>query len=235
MFDMPISSALLFIALIIIILLIIACIVYIIYKDKAEDRKEMDKLLDDVANAKPREKLINSKIEVPIGEDLPKKIVDEVNKSERLDLDSVLNKMQENLNKQEDIKEKFEEEQEENSVISYTELMENMKDENFKNDVQKYEEEQEKSTEELTKEKVKEFLLKEEKEKTESNDKKFQTTDFISPVFGKMNAEMEYPTVKSYEQKAKERAELKNYKHANVASDKNAEFLQNLKDFRSNL
>ena len=233
MFDNP--TTLLFILLIIIIILIIGCIAYIIYKDKTEDKKEMDELLDDVANAKPRENLINAKIEVPIGEDLPNKIVKEVEKEEKLDLDSVLNKMQENLNKQEDIKEKFESEQEENSIISYKELMENMKDENFKNNIQEYEENQEKSYEELTKEKVKEFLTKEATEKEKEEAKKFQTTDFISPVFGKMNVDIEYPKVKNYEKQKEELKEIKNYKHANVGYDKNAEFLEDLKEFRRNL
>ncbi len=233
MFDNP--TTLLFILLIIIIILIIACIVYIIYKEKQEDKKEMNELLDDVANAKPRDNLINAKIEVPIGEDLPNKIVKEVEETEKLDLDSVLNKMQENLNKQEDIKEKFESEQEEKSIISYKELMENMQDENFKNDVKEYEENQEKSYEDLTKEKVKEFLTKEATEKEKQDSKKFQTTDFISPVFGKMNADIEYPTVKNYEKQKEEIKQMQNYKHANVTYDKNMEFLQNLKEFRRNL
>ena len=124
MLDIKISSTLLFIILIIIIVLIIACIIYILYKEKQEDRVDMDELLDDIAAAKPRDNLINAKIEVPIGEEKPIKVVEQ--KEEKLDLDSVLSKMQENLNKQEEITEKFEEEQEENSVISYKELMENM-------------------------------------------------------------------------------------------------------------
>ena len=231
MLDIKISSTLLFIILIIIIVLIIACIIYILYKEKQEDRVEMDELLDDIAAAKPRDNLINAKIEVPIGEEKPIKVVEQ--KEEKLDLDSVLSKMQENLNKQEEITEKFEEEQEENSVISYKELMENMNKEDLQEEIEKYEEEQEKSYQEITKEKVKEFLTKEEKKETD--DKKFQNTDFISPVFGKMSAKVAYPTVKSYDQKHKELEELKSFKHANVIENKNAEFLQNLKEFRNNL
>ena len=229
MFNISISQELLFAILVIIIVLIIACIIYLVLKEKQEDRVEMDELLDDLAQAKPRDNLINAKIEVAIGEDLPTKVVKE--NDEKLDLDEVLNKMQENLNKQEDIKEKFETEQEEKSVISYQELMENMKDNDYSQEIEEYEKEQEKSYEEITKEKVKEFLTKEEKKE----DKKFQNTDFISPVFGKMDASVAYPTVKSYDQKHKELEELKSFKHANVVSNKNAEFLQNLKDFRNNL
>lgn len=237
MLNVDFSSTMLIIISIVILILILACIVFIIYKDKKMDKNEINDLLDDLIDAKPRvnvnefkqkkndlektDSLINSKIEIPIGENLPNKVV----KEEKVDLDSILNKMQANLDKQEDVVENFEMEQEEKSIISYHELIESMKKDNFKEDISKYENEQEN----LTKEQVKEFLIKKEEPKKEiikDTESKFQNTDFISPVFGKMDANIEYPTVKLYEK------EEKNYKHA---SNSNNEFLQSLKDFRSNL
>ena len=225
MLKVELSTTMLIIISVVILALILVCIVFIIYKDKKIDKAEIDDLLDDLSKAKPRENLINAKIEVPIGENLPNKIVD---KDEKLDLDSVLNKMQENLNKKEQVVENFENEQEEKSIISYQEWIESMKNDNFKKDIIKYEEEQEKTS----KEKVKEFLVSNESEKEfliKDKEKKFQNTDFISPVFGKMENTSEYPTVKLFDSKK----EKKIYKHA--SNSDNNEFLKSLKEFRSNL
>ncbi len=258
MVNIEVSTTLLIIISAIILLLIIGCIVFIIYKDKKADSKEINDMLNDLVKAKPRnskkdDNLINAKIEVPIGE---KKEPVEV-KDEKFDLENMLNKMQESLTSKEEVVENFEQEQEEKSIISYQELLENMNKDTFKKDIEKHEEEQEKTFEEVTKEKVKEFLTKEEKvRKIESplENKKFKNTDFISPIFGKMDAKIEYPTVKPFEQKEDLIDEIEEFRHARIEEpkfstieetidvkpmrkeiNKNDEFLQSLKEFRNNL
>ena len=208
------DEKLLFALLVVIIVLIIICIIILVKKSKKNYDEEISEILDDLKKSKPREDLINEKIELPIGENKKPTVV----KEEKLDLDEVLDKMQKTIDNQEKIVENFEEEQEEKSIISYKELVDAMKKENYSEEIEKHELEEE----ETAKEKVKEFL------KTDPEEKKFKNTDFISPIFGKMEANVEYPTVKVKE-------EIKeDFKHAKT-DNKNVEFLESLKEFRNNL
>jgi len=268
MLNIEVSTPLLIIISVSILLLIIACIAFIIYKDKKADSKEIDDLLDDLVKSKPRKNssLINSQIEVPIGEN--KEIIEVINEPKKIDLETMLNKMQENLSTKEQVVENFEHEQEEKAIISYQELLENMDKDTFKEDIDKHEYEQEKTFEEQTKEKVKEFLTKESSLKkvetsSDKKTKKFKNTDFISPIFGKMNVDIEYPRVKLFETKKDILDEIEDYKHAKtdyindlnknpyeeqtiinetidikpieVETSRNDEFLKSLKEFRNNL
>lgn len=263
MIKLELSTGVLIVISIILFILIVACIAFIIYKDKKGDQKEIDDLIDDLVKAKPRNNdLINAKIEVPIGEKKPIKEQED----SKVDLEEMLNKMQETLNsKKEDVVANFEEEQEEKAIISYQELLGNMKNDSFKNEIEIHELEQEKTEYQESKEKVKEFLTREEpkikkiESPREEKDKKFKNTDFISPIFGKMNAKIEYPKVKLFD---KEKTEVEEYfeddfKHAKVENEiindntiiedaisikpiqneikKNDDFLKALKEFRSNL
>jgi len=236
---------------IIIFVIIVGSIIYVIYKDRKKDSEEIDELIEDLMNAKPREKLINAKIEVPIGENIQPSV-----KEDKVDLEDMLLKMQKSLNaKQEEVVENFEAEQEEKAIISYQELLDSMKNNNLKEEIKEHEMQEELSATELTKQKVTEFLNKEEpkikkiESYVENKDKKFKNTDFISPIFGKQEATIEYPTIKLFD---------KSYKHAKDENEdlineidnikekvievkkeeidtKNDEFLRALKQFRSNL
>lgn len=258
MLEINIPVNLLIIVSVIIFILVIACIAYIIYKDRKKDDEEIDEILDDLMKAKPRENLINAKIEVPIGENIKPSIKEE--KNDKLDLDDMLAKMQKSLDsKQEEVVENFEAEQEEKAIISYQELLDSMKNNNLEEEIKQHELQQEKSASSLATNKVTEFLEREEpkikkiESFVEKKDKKFKNTDFISPIFGKQDAKIEYPTIKLFDtgkhiQKEQEdliseideikNESVKKERVLNVSSEvdaKNDEFLRALKEFRSNL
>ncbi len=256
MLEINIPVNLLIIISVIILVLVIACIVYVIYKDRKKDDEEIDEIIDDLMKAKPRENLINAKIEVPIGENIKSSIKEE----NKLDLDDMLAKMQKSLDsKQEKVVENFEAEQEEKAIISYQELLNSMKNNNLKEEIKQYESQQEKTASSLATNKVTEFLEREEpkikkiESFVEKKDKKFKNTDFISPIFGKQEAKIEYPTIKLFDTGKhikKDQEDLiseideinnetvKKERILNVSSEvdeKNDEFLRALKEFRSNL
>lgn len=258
MLEINIPVNLLIIVSVIIFILVIACIAYIIYKDRKKDDEEIDEILDDLMKARPRENLINAKIEVPIGENIKPSIKEE--KNDKLDLDDMLAKMQKSLDsKQEEVVENFEAEQEEKAIISYQELLDSMKNNNLEDEIKQHELQQEKTASSLATNKVTEFLEREEpkikkiESFVEKKDKKFKNTDFISPIFGKQDAKIEYPTIKLFDtgkhiQKEQEdliseideikNESVKKERVLNVSSEvdaKNDEFLRALKEFRSNL
>ena len=258
MLEINIPVNLLIIVSVIIFILVIACIAYIIYKDRKKDDEEIDEILDDLMKARPRENLINAKIEVPIGENIKPSIKEE--KNDKLDLDDMLAKMQKSLDsKQEEVVENFEAEQEEKAIISYQELLDSMKNNNLEEEIKQHELQQEKTASSLATNKVTEFLEREEpkikkiESFVENKDKKFKNTDFISPIFGKQDAKIEYPTIKLFDtgkhiQKEQEdliseideikNESVKKERVLNVSSEvdaKNDEFLRALKEFRSNL
>lgn len=254
---------------IVIFVLIVLCILYIIYKDRKKDDEEINEIIEDLVKAKPREKiskieqkeeklesLINAKIEVPIGQ------IKEEQPKEKMNLEDMLEQMQKSLDSKQEIVDNFESEQEEKAIISYKQLLENMNNEEFRKELDDYELEQEKTASDVTKEKVLEFLKKEEpkiariESPTEKKSKKFKTTDFISPIFGKQEANIEYPTIKSFKARhAKDNLdiidEMSKPTLEKVVPDtleqviniepltdeikKNTEFLNALKEFRSNL
>lgn len=255
MLEINIPLNLLIIVSVIILILVIACIAYIIYKDRKKDDEEIDEILDDLMKAKPRENLINAKIEVPIGENIKPTL-----KEEKLDLDDMLAKMQKSLDsKQEQVVENFEAEQEEKAIISYQELLNSMKNNNLEEEIKQNELQQEKTATSLATTKVTEFLEREEpkikkiESLVETKEKKFKNTDFISPIFGRQEAKIEYPTIKLFDtgkHVKKEQDDLineideiknepvKNERIIKVSTEidtKNDEFLRALKEFRSNL
>lgn len=255
MLEINIPVNLLIIVSVIILILVIACIAYIIYKDRKKDDEEIDEILDDLMKAKPRENLINAKIEVPIGENIKPTL-----KEEKLDLDDMLAKMQKSLDsKQEQVVENFEAEQEEKAIISYQELLNSMKNNNLEEEIKQNELQQEKTATSLATTKVTEFLEREEpkikkiESLVETKEKKFKNTDFISPIFGRQEAKIEYPTIKLFDtgkHVKKEQDDLineideiknepvKNERIIKVSTEidtTNDEFLRALKEFRSNL
>jgi hypothetical protein len=249
MINISISTNILVIISCIILFVIIGLIAFIIYKDKKIDQEEIDDLIDDIVKAKPRER----KDEVKVT-----KI--ESTEPSKLNLEQMLNDMQTDLNNKKNNKiEMYEKDQDENAIISIKEL------EKLNNDnIDRYEKEQELesiiSYKDLTKnslsnleEKV-EMVKKPVKKaiaKVESNrdTKKFKSTEFISPIFGKMDEHTEYPKIKAFNKEAD--LSLNEYFGEDVSdhsleqslnvdplSDeikRNTEFLKALKEFRNNL
>ena len=226
MLNINISTNFLILISIVVFVIIVGCIAYIIYKDRKNDREEIDDLIDDLVKAKPRdekENLIKQEIEISIGD-----INEEPKLDNKVNLEDMLNKMQKNLEcKPEEAISVFENEQEEKAIISYQELLSNLDKDEFKKEIKHYEQEEEliKSSEIFTKnEKVDKEIIKEILENKEPKadffsgrkDKKFKNTDFISPIFGKMEPKIEYPTIKAVPKKKDDLEEYfeDDYKHA---------------------
>lgn len=141
--------------------------------------------------------------------------IEEISSEENINIKEMLSKMEQNLKEKEVVT--FEEEQEEKSIISYEELLNTVKEKR------------------LSQEEPNEKQKVIEKIKT---GEKFQNTDFISPIFGKQEHKLDYPTVKAHlEQKQKEKFILDENQddYVWVKNTKNEEFLISLKEFRKNL
>lgn len=152
---------------------------------------------------------------------------------EKIDLEYVLDKMQEEVNqtKNDEVK-SFEEEREEKAIISYQELINAVK-KNVETTVEENSVEQKEETEEAQ-------IVPEKIEKQEEPPKslsKFQNSEFISPIYGRLDNEIEYPKIpafKSQEKKDKEDLE-KTIIFDAIKDDNSDEFLKALKEFRNNL
>lgn len=234
------SNNTIFLSILIGILVInFGCIIYLVLREKKEDKKEIDEIL--------------SELEEPIKEEIK---LEDKEKEEKQDLkleenkrevEEMLMKMQKDLEATpEDVVTHFENEQEENSIISYQELLKSVK-EKKENEIKvtpvKIEEDVEEKIE------IKEFDNEDTVriETIKSSDKKFKNTDFISPIFGIQDNEIKYPTVPKlirekeetislfdsldidYEEKVVDTTKL------DAEIKKNDDFLKALKEFRKNL
>ena len=246
MINISISTNFLIILSFFVLFIIIGVIAYIIYKDKKVDQDEIDDLLDDIVKAKPRKEVVTVKKIEPTTEKKP------------IDLEAMLNKMQSDLEKKEqDEISKFEDDQEKNAIISYKELV---KANDNKELVEDYEKEQERKSiinfneingldnleekEDLLKNSLKKTISKIESPR-EERDKKFKNTDFISPIYGKMDEHINYPKIKAYDKYDDlnvdsyfgENVEYETNNSNEILNEngKNDDFLRELKKFRSNL
>lgn len=246
MVNISIPTNLLIIMSAVILVIIIAIIIYIICKDRKNDQEEINDLIEDIVNAKPREEQVQVKqIE---------------NTEPKMDLESMLITMQNDLDKKEaKTVENFEKDQEANAIISYKELLK------VADKVENYEKEQEDnaviSYKELTKlnsvdkleektEQLKKSIAKIESPR-ETKDKKFKNTEFISPIYGKMDEHIEYPKIKAYNKEADlnfneyfgqevdeydgELEKALNIEPLAKEVRTNDDFLKALKEFRNNL
>lgn len=172
-----------------------------------------------------------------------------------VDLEAVLGKMQEEASKPKDEIMTFEEEQEEKAIISYQELLnavkknvqevtnqpEVKKDETLESIIEELEENKEETVEEIKQDSVLEpIVLQSESniqtvEKEQIKPSKFQNSEFISPIFGRINNEIEYPKIKSFEEPKEEKDLEKTIVMPKTDIDSNDEFLRVLKEFRNNL
>ncbi len=254
----------------------LACIIYLVIRERKKDEEEIGEIITSLANAKPRD------VEKPVIPEIEKEEVEnmeEGNKA-RLEIDKVLEKMQKDLEttpedekrkqKEESVrntkpKEDFEEidfskeqwhkgnyleEKEKKNAVRAIETFDFMADEPIEEaeiDVIDIEE-----TMELPKEAF-DIHQNEKKENRIPEKKKFQNTDFISPIYGKLDEkEMDYPTVRQFSrtntlEELLEEPRKRRSKGEDSFSDtldvsplhseieKNDEFLQNLKDFRESL
>ena len=191
---------------------------------------EKEPTLDEILNISDREEEVI----------LEKDVVDNMDKEteqdtlNRLSIEEVLRVMNDDLEKQKYAAiDKYEEEQEENAVISYQELVAR------KLALGSEKEEPEKVTETTTRTAYIDdgnniVPVSIEQTKTVEHTPtgvKFSNSEFISPIFGRLEDTTEYPTVKKIE-------EVESYKETTIREElpkENDEFLSTLKEFRKNL
>lgn len=180
----------------------------------------------------------------------------------KANLEAVLEKMQADLDKKEDVAAIFEQEQEEKAIISYQELLksknkstaepnqeirsviEQIGGKNYENDIYDDFEESEPIEALFASEPQPVYIEVEQAEEAplkQEEPKKFKTTDFISPIYGKQENHMEYPKIPNFN-------ELRNKNSNNnleltrkfdvleeTEGNHNDAFLNALKEFRSHL
>lgn len=274
MLNILFEHKIIFFIILAVILINAVCLVVLIIKERKADKEEIEGIVNELMDAKPREKTI----QVPIheSEDLDKTVVIEPMKDDRADISSMLNAMQKDLKakEEEDSVANFEAEQEEKSIISYQELVNSLKNKGDINNVKKVEsvpvidientddvpviDIEDKIDAPVIEiddevEPIKKMI--ENKDSFDSNNvvkKKFKTTEFISPVYGKMENTSEYPVIKNNRHEMVEkvsepirsREEYRNNISLEESLDlqplsdeikKNDDFLNALKDFRKNL
>ncbi len=199
-----------------VILLLLGNVLYIILKDRKKDKEEIDDIMASVAEKENQsfEKVEEKKVEL---KEVPTQIIETKEEEPQVDfiekkseIEEMLEKMQQDLEaKSEDVVETFEKEQEEKSIISYQELVKTIHKDNAVNKIEVEEpviettvqEESTPATQNLMNEKIE---LTENKPKETEAVKKFKNTDFISPIYGKMEEHFEYPKVPSFHSKEKD-------------------------------
>ncbi len=179
--NINISNEVLLIFSCLILLIILSVVIFNIVKSKRKEDKEIDNIISSMVQERKE-----SKEEVEQVDDKTK------------ELEDVLEKMQKDLEaKPVDVVASFEKEQEEKAIISYSELVKTLK---------KGQPEEEKTID---------ILVDEIKEAASSNestyDKKFKNTDFISPVYGKMDEHLDYPKVSSFKKEEDINEYLENF------------------------
>ncbi|MCI9434878.1 MAG: hypothetical protein HFI86_06390 [Bacilli bacterium] len=182
----------------------------------------------------------------------------EVTKDEpKSELELMLEKMQQDLEEQKDKDAVaiFEQEQEEKSIISYKELLERkndltnseiLSDPRFENEPNVLENTNKNLTDNYVNliDNVNNTIsINSNKKENSNSSKKFVTTDFISPVFGRQTAEFDYPkvpnfkdmVVKSEKGNTYELEATLNLEPLTEQIKKDDAFLSALKEFRKNL
>ena len=274
MLNILFEHKIIFFIILAVILINAVCLVVLIIKERKADKEEIEGIVNELMDAKPREKTI----QVPIheSEDLDKTVVIEPIKDDRADISSMLNAMQKDLKakEEEDSVANFEAEQEEKLIISYQELINSLKNKDQVSKINKVEsvpvidientddvpviDIEDKIDAPVIEiddevEPIKKMI--ENKDSFDSNNvvkKKFKTTEFISPVYGKMENTSEYPVIKNNRHEMVEKVSepirsreeyrnnisLEESLYLQPLSDeikKNDDFLNALKDFRKNL
>ena len=204
--------------LIVLIALLVLAIIGLIIITRPKKKKQTIENIEIEPKVEQKEEPIQKKEEQPINlvekkePQIESDLEEELGKTrEQTEVIEIIESMQEKVK---DITEKvanYEDEQEENAIISYTELL---------NAVKAKKEVQEELKFEPVKEEKKENEIKEEPKVTEiKEEKKFRSTEAISPL-GRINKQINSDSYQS------------NLKVSNMQDD---DFLKSLKDFRSNL
>ena len=148
------------------------------------------------------------------------------------ELNTIISSIEKDLiNEKKTVVANFEIDQEEEAIISYQELLKK-KEALLSNN--KYDDE---VVEKIDIEPITEKpIISEVSSKTEEAVKKFKNSEFISPIFGRVDNQVEYPNVRNdFTTIDKEFEKEVNVKPLNNEINKNEDFLSSLKNFRKNL
>lgn len=243
-----IQNKALFFSMISVILATIAFIGYLIYRERKRDQDEIDDIMYSLIepNRKPvTAEEIEEKSQMEELQEVEKKTIEEVveNKKEdsSLNIEAMLEKMQQDLNaKAEDVVATFEQEQEENSIISYQELVQSLKGDS--KNIPKASLNESTIEESSKKEGISKTPVISELKPIDSSmkteEKKFKNTDFISPIYGKIEEHLEYPKVPQFHKEDREiEKELETYESATDSSliNKNIDDFLGDFDFDNNI
>lgn len=232
-FDLLLSDSILFliaITIIVLIILIIFCLVLLKKKYEIIENK-YSRDFDYENNVSKLKNLVTEEIkqdnvvvnEIPIE---TKTELETINtKDSKIDLESMLSKMEENLNEKENAIINFEQEQEEKAIISYEELKKAVNQNNNTNVTRVESLEPKKTVISETKEVSKEI----------NDSRNFKNTDFISPIYGKMDDNYEYPTISNLDEETNLMEAKEDVIVTKHSKDNNELFLDGLKQFRKNL
>lgn len=232
------DRSIILVILTLILLINFGVIIYLIYKDRKNDKQEIKEILNEIEPLEQEKKKTEEEIEKKQDEKL------EQNKKE---VEEMLMKMQKDLDATpEDVVSNFENEQEEKSIISYQELLKSVNDKpeikatpvKIEEDIIEIDEDDLDNTLDLSRLGVK-------------PNKSFKNTNFISPIFGIQDNTVKYPTVpkiksddiedkffNDYENEIIEDKKIDrviNTRKLNEELKKNDDFLASLKEFRRNL
>lgn len=240
---MDVTTKTIVLILIVSIFLLIICIYYLRFLKKKKQAYE-DELIREIKfeNKLKKEETKNS---------------NEIKKKPQVDIAAMLDKMQADLEgKNQDKIIDFEQAQEETSIISYKELkratQEHIEKEeraqeqspiSVKEVLSLKEEEKEKMEDPIlsllqnnTEEQIKEVTKKEVHPVLQKEEKKFQGTEFISPIYGKQEQKAEYPHIPVYEEHDEVLSVLDNDTNESLGDkQENEDFLNELRDFRNQL
>lgn len=232
-------------ALISIGIIIVITLVYMKRRNLKLFEQEEKRLLEEIE--KPKRKKVEEEIKIQKIEDPEELKITKIETEEvapKANLEEVLEKMQADLDKKEDIVTLFEQEQEEKAIISYQELL-NSKNQNNKG----ANKELLSVIEQIENGKQEKGMLQpdyteEEMNQVENKNKKFKNTEFISPVYGKIENHTKYPTIPSFKKGDKKTRSSRNNVEVNTELEnneledeevRNDAFLNALKKFRNNL
>ncbi len=226
------TSSIIFIAIAVVLLIFIFLIVHLL-KEKKLDKEEIRELIDDLNEEKIDNQVLKN----------------------QTDLENLLIRMQDDLEaKSEDVINHFENDQEENSIISYQELVSTLKQEkpieieeakvetidiedHADGKVEPIKTEVKTDLGEITKVEIPEI----------KEAKKFKVTEFISPIYGKQEISNDYPKVEEFKHHNRlDEILMQEDNNTHIEEDivldplreeirRNDEFLQALKEFRKNL
>lgn len=247
-----IQNKALFFSVISVIVATIAFIGYLIYRERKRDQEEIDEIMSSLVEPKRRpvieeieedkEEKMEAVQEVETKKEEP---VMERKEESSLNIEAMLEQMQKDLNtKAEDVVATFEQEQEENSIISYQELVRSLKGEKVAPAKVEKTVKVEQPVVEITKEEPHVHVAAEQLsidtiiDEDKSSTKKFKNTEFISPVYGKMDEHLEYPKVPQFHNNDREiEKELETYESNTESSlvNKNIDDFLGDFDFENNI